>query len=112
VGILRDVKKVLSLPLEDESYDVDVIMHINSVMSTLTQLGVGPASGFSIEDDDPTWDLLLNGDSRLNMVKTYVCLKVRMLFDPPQTSYLIDAMNKQIEEMEWRISICFSENLL
>jgi hypothetical protein len=104
-SILTSVKKVLNIDASYTAFDEDILMHINSVFATLTQLGVGPATGFAIEDDTTTWDAFLGTDLRLNNVKTYVYLRVRMLFDPPQTSYLIDAMREQIRELEFRMNV-------
>ena len=104
-SILTSVKKVLNVDESYTAFDEDILMHINSVFSTLTQLGVGPATGFAIEDETATWDAFLGTDPRLNNVKTYVCLRVRMLFDPPTTSYLIDAMKEQIRELEFRMNV-------
>lgn len=105
MGILNDVKKVLGLPSEYDAFDLDVLMHINTAMSTLHQLGIGPDEGFMIEDDTAEWVDLLGDDPRQNQARTYVCLRTRMLFDPPTTSYLISAMERQITEMEWRMNI-------
>lgn len=104
-SILTSTKKNLGLAADYTAFDQDVIMHINFVFSTLNQLGVGPAVGFAIADSAPTWNSFLAGDLRLNNVKTYVYLRVRMLFDPPQTSYHLSAMKEQISELEWRMSI-------
>lgn len=103
-SILQNVKKVLNVPADYTAFDPDIKLHINSVLSTLNQLGVGPDAGFEIEDDTATWDAILEGDARLNSVKSYVCLRVRLLFDPPTTSFAIAAFEKQIEEMTWRIT--------
>jgi hypothetical protein len=103
-SILNSTKKVLNLADDYTVFDQDIIMHINSVFSTLNQLGVGPEQGFMIEDEDAVWDDFLEGDLRLNNVKTYVYLRVRMLFDPPTIGYLIEAMKEQIKELEWRIN--------
>lgn len=103
-SILKSTKKVVGLQEDYTAFDLDVITHINSVFSTLSQLGIGPEGGFSIEDDAPEWADLEIPDEYLAMVKTYVFLKVRMLFDPPTTSYLIEALEKQIKEHEWRLS--------
>jgi hypothetical protein len=86
---------------------LDIITHINSAFSTLTQLGVGPAAGFAIEDETAEWAAFGDfvTDTQLNSVKTYVYLKVREIFDPPQTSYLSAAMRKQIEELEYRLNV-------
>lgn len=104
-SILNSTKKVLNLADDYEAFDQDVIMHINSVFSTLNQLGVGPVEGFMIEDADQEWTAFLAGDPRLNHVKTYVYLRVRMLFDPPTTGYHKDAMVDQIKELEWRLNV-------
>jgi hypothetical protein len=104
-SILTSIKKVLNVPADYTAFDVDILMHINSVFSTLQQLGIGPENGFMIEDASPTWDTFLGTDLRLNAVKSYVYLRVRLLFDPPTTSYLIEAQNKQIQELEWRLNV-------
>lgn len=104
-SILTSTKKTIGLVEADTSFDVDILMHINAVLATLTQVGIGPAEGFMIEDSAPTWDAFIGNDPQLNMVKTYVYLKVRLLFDPPATSYAIDSMNKQIQEFEWRLNV-------
>jgi hypothetical protein len=103
-SILETTKKVLNVPSDYGAFDVDVIMHINSVFSILNQLGIGPTQGFAIEDESATWDSFLEGDLRLNSVKSYMFLRVRMLFDPPGTSFLLAAFEKQIAELEWRIN--------
>ena len=105
-SILTSTKKALGIDASYEVFDLDIITHINSAFSTLTQLGVGPANGFMIEDESATWDdFFQTPDFQYNSVKTYVYLKVRLLFDPPQTSYLIAAMEKQIEEIAWRLNV-------
>lgn len=104
-SILTSTKKILGIEDEYTAYDVDILMHINSVFSILNQLGIGPTDGFAIEDKVATWDTFLGDDPRLNSVKTYVYLRVRLLFDPPTTSYLIDAMKQQIQELEWRLNV-------
>jgi hypothetical protein len=104
-SILQSVKKVLNLAADYEAFDMDVLMHINSVFSTLNQLGVGPAPGFMIQDGGQTWSEFIGSDPRLNHVKTYVYLRVRLLFDPPSTGYHVTAMKQQIEELEWRLNV-------
>jgi hypothetical protein len=108
MSILNSTKKVLGVAEDYTVFDEDIIMHINTAFSTLTQLGVGPAEGFMIEDAVAEWDDYLPGapdDPQYNSVKSYVFLKVQMLFDPPQTSYLITAKEKQIQELEWRLNV-------
>ena len=102
-SILKSVKKVLGIDATYTAFDEDILMHINSVFSTLHQLGIGPDGGFHIEDDTALWTDLIGTNARQNSIKTYVSLKVRLIFDPPQTSYLVDALNHQIQELEWRI---------
>lgn len=111
-SILNSVKRVLGLDFDYTPFDQDIIMHINSAFSTLEQLGVGPAGGYQIEDSDNKWEEFIGVDYRLNSVKTYVCLRVRMIFDPPPTSFAVDAMRKQIEELEWRLNIVREDYLL
>lgn len=104
-SILDSTKKVLGIDKDYTAFDVDILMHINTIFSTLNQLGIGPENGFAIEDSTPTWDTFLSGDPRLNSVKSYLYLRVRLLFDPPSTSYLIDAIKEQIREFEWRLNV-------
>lgn len=104
-SILTSTKKVLGIAADYTAFDLDIITHINAAFSTLTQLGVGPAEGFMIEDADAEWYDYIENDIQLNTVKSYIFLKVRYLFDPPTTSYLITAMEKQIQEFEWRLNV-------
>lgn len=104
-SILTSVKKVLGIDDEYTAFDVDILMHINSTFSTLNQLGLGPEGGFMIEDKLATWDAFLGDDLRLNSVKTYVYLKARLVFDPPSTSYLINSLEAQARELEWRLNV-------
>ena len=104
-SILNTVKKILGLTPEETVFDLDVITHINTAFSTLYQLGVGPSTGFAIEDDTSTWDDFIDGDiSIVNACKTYVYLRTRLLFDPPPTSFALQSMKEQLTEYEWRIS--------
>lgn len=107
-SILTSVKNAMDVATDDPSFDGRIIMHINTVLSTLNQLNVGPIDGFMIEDDTPVWNDLLGGDNRLNMVKSYMYTRVRLLFDPPTTGYLVDALKEQILEFEWRIEVTTS----
>lgn len=106
-SILDNIKKILGLDPSYTAFDSDVTMHINTVFSVLNGLGIGPDSGFSIGDNTVTWDAYgaVGGDRNMNLVKSYIYLRVKMLFDPPTTSFVIEAMNKQIAEFEWRISV-------
>ena len=102
-SILTSIKKLLGLDEENISFDSDIIMHINSVFIILNQLGVGPESGFYIEDDSAVWSDFLDDKVKLNLVKSYVYMKVRLMFDPPTGAQIMDAINKNISELEWRI---------
>lgn len=104
-SILTSTKKRLGLTEENEQFDEDVIMDINTVLNILTQMGVGPQDGFSIADKNSKWDDFLQKDSQLlQMIKTYVFLRVKLLFDSVTTpSSVIEAMTRQYQELEWRI---------
>ena len=104
-SILTSTKKILGIAEDYKVLDPDIVLHINSVFSVLEQLGIGPDGGFSIEDATPTWEQYLGNDPRLNAVKTYVYLRVRMLFDPPTTSFLLSSMGEQVRELEWRLNV-------
>lgn len=108
-SILKSTKKILGLEDEYTVFDLDIITHINSTLSILNQLGVGPVDGFSIEDNEANWSDIELPLNQLGLLRTYVFLKVRLLFDPPSTSFAIEAMNRQIIEHEWRLN-CFREN--
>lgn len=103
-SILKSTKKILGLEDSYTAFDLDIITHINTAFSTLHDLGVGPVDGFAIEDDTAGWEAYLDGDKRFNSIRSYVFLKVRLLFDPPTTGYLITAYEKQVQELEWRIN--------
>jgi hypothetical protein len=104
-SILTSVKKNLGLDEDYTVFDSDITLYINGVFSTLHQLGIGPEDGFMIEDKTATWDDFTGGDVRYNMVRTYMYLRVRLLFDAPNTQYLVEALNNQIREHEWRMNI-------
>ena len=104
-SILTSIKKMLGITEEYEHFDADLIMHINSVFMILTQLGVGPSTGFSIKGADETWDAFLPEGQQLELVKSYMFLKVKLIFDPPLGSAVIEVMNRQISEFEWRLNV-------
>lgn len=104
-SILTSIKKLLGIVEEYEHFDADLIMHINSVFMTLTQLGVGPSSGFKIVDKSSTWDEFIEDKQDLEAVKSYVYLKVKLLFDPPLSSAVMEATNRAISELEWRLNV-------
>lgn len=104
-SILISIKKLLGISEDYTHFDTDLIMHINSVLSILTQIGVGPAEGFYIKDEDTVWTSFIPANSKLELVKSYVHLKVKLLFDPPLGSAVIESMNRMLGELEWRIQI-------
>lgn len=104
-SILTSIKKLLGIAEEYEHFDMDIIMHINSVFTILTQLGVGPPEGFSIKDKSAAWTDFMPEDPRLEAVKSYMYLKVRLLFDPPLSTAVSEAMNRMASELEWRINV-------
>lgn len=104
-SILDSTKKILGLGEGYAAFDLDVITAINSALGTLGQVGVGPETGFEISSSTETWDSLLGGDPRLNMVRSFVFLSCRLEFDPPQTSFAIASMQKQLDEKIWRIRV-------
>lgn len=102
-SILTSIKKLLGVEEEYTHFDSDIIIHINSAFMNLNQIGVGPTSGFRIQDATSEWsDFIERTD--LEGVKTYIYLKVRLIFDPPQMGYLVDAIKDQIKELEWRLN--------
>lgn len=105
-SILTSVKKMLGITEDYEHFDSDIVMHINSVFMILNQLGIGPANGFSISDKFATWtDFLPEDNKNFEAVKTYMYLKVRLIFDPPLSSAVMEAMKQMINELEWRINV-------
>ena len=105
-SILTSIKKLLGIDENYTHFDADIIMHINSVFSILTQMGVGPANGFSISGKDDTWSAFITDKPNIfSLVKSYVYMKVRLLFDPPLSSAAIESINQQISEFEWRLFV-------
>jgi hypothetical protein len=109
-SILTDVKKALNIADADTSFDIDVTMHINSAFSTLTQVGIGPASGFAIVDKTTTWDSFIGTDPRKAPVKTYIYLSVRLIFDPPTTSFVIESYRETMKEILFRLNLDFEND--
>lgn len=105
-SVLTSIKKLLGLTADDKSFDTDIIVHINSAMSTLVQLGVGDGkTSFAISDESSTWKGLF-GDNEvlIGFIKNYVYLKVRLVFDPPTNSFTVESIKQNISEYEWRIN--------
>lgn len=109
-SILDSVKKDLGITVEYTHFDPDITLGINSALSVLNQLGVGPSGGFKITGRDETWTEFLGDDPRLEMVKTYVAKKTKQFFDPPQTGPLATALDQVLKEMEWRVNIAAESN--
>ena len=108
-SILTSIKKLLGIDEEYENFDPDIIMHINSVFMILNQLGVGPSEGFSIQDSNSVWSDFMPSGSNLEAVKSYMHLKVKLMFDPPSSSAVMDAINRTIAELEWRLNVASDE---
>ena len=105
-SILTSIKKMLGIAEEYTQFDADIIMHINSVFMTLTQLGVGPSQGFYIEDESSEWTEFIPDLTKLQAVKTYIYLKVRLLFDPASLgSATLASYERTIQELEWRLNV-------
>lgn len=105
-SILTSIKKLVGITEEYPHFDADLIMHINTAFMSLRQLGVGPKTGFLITSDESTWtEFLGKNNADLEAVKSYVYLRVRILFDPPANSAVLEAMKQQIQELEWRLNI-------
>ena len=104
-NILDSIKKLLGIDEADLNFDQELIMHINSVFMVLNQLGVGPVGGFKISSNEEVWTDFVSTRLDLESVKSYIYLKVRLLFDPPQNSFLVGSIEKQIEEQEWRLQV-------
>lgn len=104
-SILLSIKKDLGLDPGMTHFDPDIIMCINTALNVLTQLGVGPIEGFSISSSSDTWDQFIGEDQRLNMVKTYVFIKTKIMFDPPTTGAVLEVYKELAKEYEWRINV-------
>lgn len=104
-SILNTIKKMLGVDSAYTAFDTDIIVHINSAFSTLHQLGVGTATPFYISDATANWSTFIGDNAAIESVKSYIYAKVRLAFDPPTTSFAIDALNKMCTEFEWRLNI-------
>lgn len=103
-SILTSIKAQLGIQEDYTAFDPQLIMHINSVLMVLNQLGVGPTAGFVISDKTSVWSDFLSSDKNLEATKSYIGMRVRMLFDPPTTSIVAESMNRMINEFEWRLN--------
>ena len=104
-SIFSSVKKVVGLLGDDDSFDEDLLLHINSVVSTLRQLGLSIPADFYVRDDVQTWQDLLGEFRDLDLVKSYMTMKVRLMFDPPTSSFGLKSMEEMVKEYEWRINV-------
>ena len=104
-SILNTTKKLLGIAEENTEFDLDIILHINSVFTILTQLGVGPSKGFSILDSSAVWSDFIPEGEMMEAVKSYMGCKVRMLFDPPTSSTTMQALQNMCSELEWRLNV-------
>lgn len=104
-SILLSIKKLLGILEDDQAFDTDIIIHINSVFMILNQLGIGPADGFKIESQDEIWDQFIQDNKLLEDIKTYIYLKVKLIFDPPLNSSIQGSIERTISELEFRINL-------
>lgn len=105
VSILLSIKKLLGLEPDYVYFDNDILMHINSALMSLHQIGVGPTEGYIVEDDTQTWSDFVGDRKDLGAIKTYVYLRARLVFDPPQTGFVVEALKEQVKELEWRLNV-------
>jgi hypothetical protein len=103
-SILDSVKETLGVPVDSTSFDQELILYINAALSDLNQLGVGPKDGFAITDKTAIWGDFLTNTLKMNDARTYAALRVKLLFDPPSTSFVIAAIQEQLKESAWRLN--------
>lgn len=111
-SILTSIKKLLGISEDYDYFDSDLIMHINTVFTTLTQLGVGPNEGFSIEDESAKWEDFLPDERMIHSVKSYMFMKVKLMFDPPLSTGVIECIKEQIKELEWRLQVVVDSTII
>ena len=104
-SILDSIKKLIGIEDTETYFDSDIVTGVNSAFSSLNQIGIGPDDGFSISDNTKVWNDYLTDVRTLELVKSYVHLKTKLLFDPPSSSSIVDIINKEISEFEWRINV-------
>ena len=104
-SILNTVKQALGVEMDYAGFDTNILLDINSAIWSLNQIGVGPTNGFVVKGESENWSELIGDSIKLESVKTYIVDKVRLSFDPPTSSYLVEAIQKQIQELEWRLLI-------
>ena len=106
-SILKTIKQLIGCPDDFEQFDLDLTIHINSAFATLTQLGVGPKEGYRITGPDNVWNEFEDDSQKLSLIKDYVYIKTRLLFDPPTSGSLMDSLKEQLNEMEWRLYMLY-----
>lgn len=111
-SIFRSIKQLLGPDVDYDVYDHDILLFINGVFSTLTQLGVGPKEGFRITGEEETWDQFLGDSKDLEFIKDYMYMKVRLIFDPPSSSATMSAFQEHCKELEWRINVAVDPSRL
>lgn len=104
-SILLTIKKLLGIEQDFDGFDTDVIVAINTAFTNLNQIGIGPSTGFVISNEEQIWSDFFQENTNLEAVKSYIYLKTRLLFDPPSNSFLVQSMDKQITELEWRLTV-------
>lgn len=104
-SILQSIKKLLGMDASYEAFDADIIMHINTAFAVLKQLGVGPPNGFSITDGSAVWSDYTTDDAFNEAVKTYIYLKVKLIFDPPSSGAAVETIKEVIKELEFRLNV-------
>jgi len=111
-SILNSIKKLHGISADDTSFDTDIIIHINSALMILNQLGVGPAAGFYIDDYLTTWDQYVSNKFITKAIKSFVYIKVRLVFDPPASPTVVEALRESAKEYEWRIVQWAEQNII
>ena len=104
-SIFESIKALLGPDSSYEVFDQDILIHINTAIATLTQLGVGPQEGFRVTGSDEEWIDFTNDEKVLDMAKTYIYLKVKMVFDPPTSSFVVSSYERTCQELEWRLNV-------
>lgn len=102
-SILLSIKKLLGIPQEQTNFDVDIIIHINTIIANLAQMGIGPSDGYSLTGEDETWEDYIGDNKLISQIRTYIYIKVRLVFDPPTNTALTQSFNEQAKELEVRM---------
>jgi len=112
-SILDTIKQLLGIPIEDESFDTDIKVYINTITPNLAQMGIGPKNGFIVISKDQLWSEYVDSTIiNLEGVKQYIYLKVKLIFDPPTNSTTVQAINDSLKELEWRMMLAVETNNL